>query len=116
MTNNNQENVFDLNQDHNLGGADEQIKINEPTQNIGSGFGRQFFVRSLTGSILAFKLNADMTILQLKKEIEDKQHIPVDQQRIVYQGKQLEDNNTLGYYEISDNADLHLVTRLRGGN
>jgi len=55
------------------------------------------------------------TVLEFKNRIVDREGIPPDQQRLVFAGKELEDDHTLGHYGIYSGAVLHLVLRLRGG-
>ena len=41
--------------------------------------------------------------------------MPIDDQRLIFSGKQLEDNRTICDYKIHNGNELYLVVRLRGG-
>ena len=49
------------------------------------------------------------SILDLKKRIKDKEGTPLEDQRLIYAGVNLEDGRLLEDYGIRDGAAVHLV-------
>ena len=71
------------------------------------------FIKALTGKTIYLQAEGDDTIEFLKSLVNIVEGIPIDQQRLIFVGKQLEDNRLLDDYKIQKDANLHLVLRLR---
>jgi len=76
----------------------------------------QIHVKTLQGKTMTLDISEDDTIDAIKQKITDKEGIPVDQQRLIFNGKQLEQGRTASDYGLEDGSNIHLVLRLRGGN
>ena len=62
-----------------------------------------------------YRLQKQMTVRMLKKQLARSTQTEVDDIRLIYTTKELDDQKTLRDYQISEDATLRVLLRLRGG-
>eukprot|EP00798_Chlamydomonas_sp_ICE-L_P004524 gene4521-14686_t len=87
------------------------VKTAQTKMNVCGEEELRVFVKDLNGKTYAVYAHATDMIDALKARIQDSQGIPIDQQRIIFAGKQLEDDWTLEDCRLVDQSTVHLVLR-----
>ena len=72
------------------------------------------FIKTLTGRTHTIRCKPTDTILSIKKELEKKTKYSVNRQKLVFAGKDLENEDTLYDRNIQKESTLHLVILLPG--
>ena len=88
------------------------IQLHRRAVNVENGF--SVHVKQLTGKTLTIMIGAENTIEDLKLIIYHHDKITVDQQRLIFEGKQLEDGRTVSSYNIVTSSTVHMILRLGG--
>jgi len=73
------------------------------------------FIKTLTGRTLRVEVVPTDTIRTVKERIFRMEEIPLDEQRLIFAGRQLDDDDTLIERGIGRESTLHLVLKLVGG-
>ena len=71
-------------------------------------------VQTLTGSTSQFEIGPNNTVRHLKLLYQGMHHVPHDQQRLIFAGAQMKDENTLAGYNIVDGSTVQQVLKIKG--
>jgi hypothetical protein len=74
----------------------------------------QVYVMTLTGKRLPVDCTPDETVEDLERHILNKEGIPIDQQRLIFNGQQLQDEVQLSRYGLFSGCTVLLTLRLKG--
>lgn len=74
----------------------------------------EILVKHMYGRTIALEVEANDTIENVKTKIQNAWGVPVDQQRLIYAGEQLEEGRILDNYNVQNKSTIDLVLRLRG--
>ncbi|KAK6730191.1 hypothetical protein RB195_006948 [Necator americanus] len=84
-------------------------------------------VKTLTGKEIELDIEPNDKVERIKEKlslyycacpvniVEEKEGIPPPQQRLIFAGKQMNDDKTATDYKVAGGSVLHLVLALRGG-
>jgi len=72
-------------------------------------------VKTLTGKEIEIDIEPSDSITRIKERVEEKEGIPPAQQRLIFAGKQMNDDKAAKDFNIEGGSVLHLVLALRGG-
>ncbi|MCH86768.1 ubiquitin [Trifolium medium] len=71
----------------------------------------QIFIKMLDHRWFPLRVKSSDMIVDVKQKILDKEGIPCKNQRLIFGGKQPEDNQTLADCNIEEKSTIHLVFR-----
>lgn len=75
----------------------------------------QVLVKNEKGQVKTYDVDGNETVDQLQTKIYQKERVPKDQQRLIFNGRQLESGMKLQDYDITSLSTIHMTLRLRGG-
>jgi large subunit ribosomal protein L40e len=71
------------------------------------------FIKTLSGKTLSLDLKGNDKISTIKAIIQQREGVPVDTQRILFEGKDLDNDRTIEECGVTKEAVLHLVLKKR---
>lgn len=76
----------------------------------------QIYIVGITGKKITINADESDTVEMVKQKIFEhpESGLPIEMQRLIFEGKQLENYKTLTEYNIQDESLIRIVSRIRG--
>ncbi|XP_034728295.1 ubiquitin-like protein ISG15 isoform X2 [Etheostoma cragini] len=75
----------------------------------------QVFLRNEKGTISTYDIKPDETVSHFKTKVQSREGVPVSQQRLIHQGREMTDGRRLSDYNVGALSTIDMTFRLRGG-
>lgn len=75
----------------------------------------QVFLKNEKCQLSTYDISPDETVDQFKAKVFKKERVPVEQQRLIHEGRQMSDGKRLEEYNVRSESTIFLTLRLRGG-
>ncbi|XP_073322774.1 polyubiquitin-like [Pagrus major] len=75
----------------------------------------EVFLKDLQGKTTTYDIRPDETVMNFKRRVESREGVPANQQRLIYQSRELQDEKSLSDYNVEALGTINMTSRLRGG-
>ena len=75
----------------------------------------QLLVRTVSGRTVSLEVSPEETVESVKKQLQERENVDCYNQRLVFAGKELEDNELVSSYHISEDATVEMLFKISGG-
>ena len=72
-------------------------------------------IKTLSGKKISLEFDDSETIVDVKKKLEEREGVPVEQVRLIYGGRVLNDDLKVGDAKIKPGSQIMMTMYLRGG-
>jgi hypothetical protein len=69
----------------------------------------QLYIKQINGNIITVEVEPTDLVHSIKKQIFDLKQIPISQQRLIYCGKEVNDNEYIEYYQFQCEGAINLI-------